>query len=93
MQAVETEDQEEGTDLLSLFMSDSDEDSVKLVWVRDNGNSTKGAIVQVQGIPAVGVIDSGSEITIMGAELLAKVAVTARLHKRDFKKVDRVLKT
>ena len=47
-------------------------------------------VVQVHGVPAVGVIDSGSDITIMGAELFAKVAVTARLHKRDFKKADRI---
>ena len=38
-------------------------------------------VVQVQGVPAAGVIDSGSDITIMGAELFAKVAVTACLHK------------
>ena len=28
----------------------------------------------------------------MGAEFFAKVAVTARLHKRDLKKVDRILR-
>ena len=50
-------------------------------------------VVQVQGVPAVGVIDSGSDITIMGAELFAKVAVTVCLHKRDLKKTDKILRT
>lgn len=37
-------------------------------------------------------LDSRSDITIRGAELFAKVVVTARLHKRDFKKADRIPK-
>ena len=50
-------------------------------------------VVQVRGVPAVGMIDSGSDITIMGTELFAKVAVTARLHKSDLKKADRIPRT
>ena len=77
-------------DPLSLLLSDSEEEQVNLVQIQDKGSSAKGVVVQVQGVPAAGVIDSGSDITIMGAELFAKVAVTARLHKRDLKKADRI---
>ena len=56
-------------DLLSLLLSDSEEEQVNLVQIQDKGSSAKG------------VVDSGSDITIMGPELFAKVAVTARLHK------------
>ncbi len=41
-------------------------------------------------VPAVGVLDSGSDLTIIGAEWFTKVALTARLHKRDFKKADKI---
>ena len=80
-------------DLLDLLLSYSEDEQVNLVQVPDQGSSAKGAVVQIQGVPAVGVIDSGSDITIMGAELFAKVAPTARLRKRDLKKLDRTPRT
>ena len=80
-------------DLLELLLSDSDAEQVNLVQVQDKGSSAKGVTVQIQGVPAVGVIDSGSDLTIIGADLFAKVALAARLHKRDFKKADRILRT
>ena len=91
-QSVETETPSSAEDLLGLLLSDS-EDQVSLVQIQDSGSNAKGVVVQVQGVPAVGVIDSGSDLTITGAELFAKVAVTARLHKRDFKKADKVPRT
>lgn len=84
----------EGTeDLLGMLLSDSDEEHVNLIQLRDKGSSARGASVQIQGVPAVGVLDSGSDITIMGAKLFAKVALAARLRKRDFKKPDRIPRT
>ena len=46
--------------------------------------------VLVQGVPVVGVIDSGADLTIIGGALFKKVAAAARLKKRDFKKPDKV---
>ncbi len=66
---------------MELLISSSDEEQVNRVIVHD-----QGSVVQLQGVQAVGVIDSGSDITIMGAELFARVALAARLRKRDFKK-------
>lgn len=44
-------------------------------------------------MPAIGVVDSGSDITIIGGQLFQTVAATARLRKRDFKKPDRTPRT
>ena len=45
--------------------------------------------IEIQGVPAEGVIDSGADITIIGGELFKKVATVARLKKRDLKKADK----
>ncbi len=49
--------------------------------------------VQLQGVPAYGVIDSGADITILGGDLFRKVATVAWLKKRDLKKPDKTPKT
>ena len=73
-------------DPLDLLLSDSDEESgVWRIELNDTGSEPKCAPVLVQGVPAKGIIDSGSEITIMGAHLFKKVAMTAHLRKRDLK--------
>ena len=47
----------------------------------------------VQGVPADGVIDTGTDITIMGWDLFAKVAAAAGLRKKKFRKLDKVPQT
>ena len=80
------------TDL--LYSSDSDDgEHVKLISVTDGGSRFQLARVDVQGVPADGVIDTGADITIMGKELFAMVAAAARLRKRDFRKADTVPRT
>lgn len=54
---------------------------VRVIRVTDRGSKPQYADVQVQGVPARGVIDSGSDITIMGGELFRHVAMVARLKK------------
>ena len=49
--------------------------------------------VEVQGVPAQGIVDSGADITIIGGELFRRVAAVARLRKKDLKKPDRVPRT
>ena len=57
-------------DPLDLLLSDSDgESGVWRIELNDTGSEPKCAPVQVQGVPAKGIIDSGSEITIVGAHL------------------------
>lgn len=79
--------------LLGLLMSDSEEQQVNLVQVHDEGSGVKATVLQVQGVPTIGVTDCGLDITIIGEELLAKVALTACLRKRDFKKADKIPRT
>ena len=66
---------------------------MKLIRVRDQGSDVKLARVDVQGVPADGVIDTGSDISIMGRELFARVASVAKLRKKDFRKPDKVPRT
>ena len=63
---------------------------VKTVQITDTGSITQCVKVQVQGVPAYGLIDSGADITIIGGNLSKKVAAVAKLRKRDFMKADKV---
>ena len=55
-----------------FLYSSSDEDTqseVKAVCITDHGCIPQCVRVQVQGVPAYGLIDSGADITIMGGTL------------------------
>ena len=76
--------------------SSSDEDdpvNVNVVRVTDQRSVPRCVGVQVQGVPAYGLIDSGADITIIGGTLFKKVATVARFKKRDFMKADKVPRT
>ena len=47
----------------------------------------------VQGVPVYGIIDSGADITIIGGRLFKRVALAARLKKRDFMKLGKTPRT
>ena len=77
-----------------LHSSDSeDADGVRQVRVVHNGSWPQRARVLLEGVPATGVIDSGADITIMGEDLLKRVAAAARLKKSRLKKADKVPRT
>ena len=67
--------------------------SVKTLRIADKGSIPQCVRVQVQGVPAYGLIDSGADITIIGGTLFKKVAAVAKLRKRDFKEADKVPRT
>ena len=68
---------------LDLLLSDSDdEDVIREVRITDKGSESRCVDVQVQGVPAVGIVDTAADITIMGGSLFKKVASVARLRKR-----------
>lgn len=76
-------------DPLQYLLSDSDEsDEVRRVRVHDKGSKPHCTNVNVQGVVMTGVVDSGADITIMGGEMFKRVAVIAKLRKRDFKPSD-----
>ncbi len=73
-----------------LYSSDEEEDGdVDVVRAPDKASRPRCAPVDIQGVPAYGVIDSGSDITIIGGELLRKVAAVTKLRKKDLKPPDR----
>ena len=78
-----------------LYSSSDDEEArdVRQIRVSDKGSRSQCARVQIQGVPAFGIIDSGADITIMGGGLFRKVASVAHLKKRDFKKADKTPRT
>ena len=55
----------------------------------NEGSQPQCVKLQIQGVPAYGLIDSGADITIMGGILFKKVAAVARFRKRDLKKADK----
>ena len=47
-------------------------------------------VVEIEGVPARGLVGTGSDITIIGGQLFRHVAAMARLRKRHFKPPDKV---
>lgn len=54
---------------------------MKQIVVQDEGSQPHCTRIQIQGVPAVGIVDSGDDITILGGDLFKKVAAVARLQK------------
>ena len=82
-------------DPLEYLLSGSDEEVVQnyKVELRDEGSIPKCVTVLLQGVPAIGLVDTGADITIMGGELFKTVAVAARLKKIDLQKENKTPKT
>ena len=75
---------------ISLLFSDSDEEGVKQICVVDSGSCPQLARVDIHGVPADGIVDTATDITIMSGKLFALVASAARLKKKNFRKPDKV---
>ena len=69
-----------------LHSSDSDDGNVCIVRVEDRGSKPRMVMVDIQGVPARGIIDSGADITIINGDLFQRVATIARLKKEYFQK-------
>ena len=76
-------------DFLLSSESEGETSEVRAIWVQDKGSHSMCAHVEVQGVPAYGIIDSGADITIIGGSLFKKVATVAKLRKREFKPADK----
>lgn len=66
---------------------------VRQVRVEDSGSHSHCVKVNIQGVPVRGIIDSGSDITIIGGDLFRRVAAQAKLKERDIKSADKVPRT
>ena len=70
--------------------SDSDDSSVSVICVQDCGSQLRKVQVDIAGVPAAGLVDTGADITLMGPDLFKKVAAVAGLKKKHFKPADKV---
>ena len=80
----------------SLLYSESDDEGSSrayAVCVSDKGSISQCVKVQVQGVPAYGLLDTGADITIIGGRLFKRVATVARLKKPNLKKADKTPRT
>ena len=80
---------ESALSVADLYSSDDDNTNARLIHVKDGGSCPQWVKVEIQGVPAEGVIDSGADITIIEGELFKKVAAVARLKKKDLKEADK----
>ena len=78
------------SDFLELPLYEDPQPHVNAVHITDKGSVPQCVRVQIQGIPAYGLIDSGADITIIGGALFKKVATIARLKRRDLRPADKV---
>jgi len=62
---------------LELLLLDPDEDSIHEVRITDKGSESRCVDIKVQGVPAVGIVDTAADITIMKGSLFKKVASVA----------------
>ena len=81
--------EEEVVNPIDLLLSDTEDDGVYQIRVTDRGSEARSVKVDVQGVPAYGIVDSAADITIMGGKLFKQVASVARLRKKDFKAADK----
>ena len=58
-----------------------------VVCVKDKGSQPKKVTVDVAGVPAQGLVDTGTDITIMGPELFKKVTSVAGITKSSLKQL------
>ena len=91
---VQSTEEDNPLDYLLLDSSDSkDEPEVRQIQLVDQGSNPQCARLVVGGVPMEGVVDSGSDITILGGEMFKQVSTVARLHKKDFKSPDKQPRT
>ena len=79
-------------DPLQFLWPDSEEEAVVRVTqirVPDKGSRPQTARVVIEGVPVDGVVDTGADITIVGAEAFKRIATVAKLRRRDFKPADK----
>ena len=62
-----------------LYSLDSDDGNVCVVRVEDKDSKLCIVMVDVHGVPARGIIDSGADITIINGDLFQRVATVACL--------------
>jgi len=58
---------------MDILFLDSDDRTVGAVCVKDHGSQSRTVVVDIAGVFAQGLVDTGADITIMGPELFKKI--------------------
>ncbi|CAI8046512.1 hypothetical protein GBAR_LOCUS25737, partial [Geodia barretti] len=66
---------------------------VNEVRLQDKGSRPQSVRVVVAGVPVEGIVDTAADITIVGAEVFKRIAVVAKLRKRELKPADKTPRT
>ena len=85
-----------GSDMLSSLVSsssDEEEEGVLQVRIPDGGSCQQHVDLLLAGVPVRGVVDIGSDITIVVGDMFRRVAAAARLKKKQLLKPDKVPRT
>ena len=90
MKAITSIDKNSTSNPIDMLFSDSDDSTVGVVCVKDNGSQARKVVVDIAGVPAQGLVDTGADITIMGPELFKKVTSVAGITKKQFKVADKL---
>jgi len=70
-------------DPYQYLQSDSEENSsVAVVQLADQGSKAQRIVVNLEGVPVDGLVDTGADITIVGKETFKKVPTVAKLKKK-----------
>jgi len=67
---------------IDFLLTDPEDDGIFQVRIIDRGSEVRNVKVEVQGVPAYGIVDSAADITIIGGNLFKQVASVAHLRKR-----------
>ena len=78
---------------ITSYLISDDGDNICQIRINDGGSQQQYANVQLEGVPAKGITDTGADITIVGGDLFRRVATVARLSKSQLKKPDKVPRT
>lgn len=79
----------DSSDPVNYLYSEPQDHSVRLVHVQDGGSVRHYARVSIEGVEAKGLVDTGTDITIIGGVLFKEVASAARLFREWFKRPDK----
>ena len=85
--------EEDATECLYSCLYPSHTNDVRQVRIPDKGSHPQRVQVLLEGVPVMGVVDSGADITIIGKGLLKRVATAAKLGRDRLRRVDKVPKT
>ena len=76
-----------------FLLPDSDEEKssaqVDEIRVYDQGSRPQMVRVVIAGVPVKGVVNTATDITIVGAEVFKRIASVAKLRQRHLKPVDK----